>query len=352
LLWAAVLFLIPQCLGGLALDSSGLALRFPTAGRLLAVLDGGHRQPDIVFLGSSRFGFGIHAPEISRILRRHQPVDKPVMVFNASLEAGDPIAEHFMLGQLLARDIRPDLILIEVSPETVNRHIIWMRDHVRRQLGWLEMPAFVTDMWESRTVLHFLAARFLPLFVHRQVIVQRAGQVGRDFLGCNQQPTPALGAGSRVSPWYRMLGMPPITDHHCPERTTIGAGLFQKWLRNYEIGGNAARALEDLLCQCRQLGIHAILIGVPVTELHRGLYTPEINFAFLHYIKRLCVLYQCQFVDYRAAVPDRYFSDNHHLHVEGCIYFSRKLAEEVVAPAWRLAHGDPKQRLVVSREES
>jgi hypothetical protein len=350
LLWAAILFLLVQLLAGVALDYYGMAVRFPTAAHLLAALDASQRKPNIVFLGSSRFGMGLSAPEISRIMCQQLPGSPSPEVFNASLEAGDPIWAKRFLRELQTRDIRPALALIEVSPETVNRYNMWTSYHVYRQLSWQDMPAFVFNAPDSRTLFKILEQRLVPLYMHRQAILQ---MIANSTSSTASPDGDQQDFDSRVGIWYRMLGLParPPTISH-PDWTITNVGLVQRWLRRYKIGGNAASSLEQLLAQCRQLRIQVILVGIPVTELQRRLYTAEIDAAFLAYMKRLCVAYQCQFVDYRAAVPDRYFSDNHHLHVEGCIYFSRKLAEEVVAPAWRLVHGDPEQPLVVSREES
>ena len=64
------------------------------------------------------------------------------------------------------------------------------------------------------------------------------------------------------------------------------------------------------------------------------MYTPEIDHAFLCRVVDVSRRFDCRFVDYRARIPDDYFLDNHHLHRTGGQYFSRLLAQEVLAPAW------------------
>ena len=104
---------------------------------------------------------------------------------------------------------------------------------------------------------------------------------------------------------------------------------------NYRIGGNNTAALERMLQSCRANGIKPILLAPPVTAPHRQVYTPAIEAAFGDYVHALCQHYGCTYVDFRAQVPDALFSDNHHLLPEaGGRYFSRRLTEEVLVPAW------------------
>jgi hypothetical protein len=52
-------------------------------------------------------------------------------------------------------------------------------------------------------------------------------------------------------------------------------------------------------------------------------------------VEQLTREHGCRFVDFRAAIPDHLFWDNHHLFPAGGEAFSRKLAEEVLLEVWR-----------------
>jgi len=330
LLWAGGLFLLLQFLGGLVLDYAWTAVRFPTAARLLAYLETRPKAPDIVCLGSSRFGLGLHAPEVGWTLAEefgHEGVG----VFNASVEAGDFISAEFMLRHLLQKGVRPKLALIEVSPDALHRKNPWMYYHVRRQLCWDDVPAFLPDAVRAKQARRLVLARLLPLYVHR---VRMAEELAARRLPVPAPANPYGFQGDDLA-WAEVLGVHNNVQHvHRPDWVELGAAGARKSLQNYTIGGRSPAALERLLCQCREQGIQAILVGVPVTSVHREIYTPAVETAFLSHVERLTRTYACTFVDYRAAVPDRLFWDNHHLLEAGREVFTRKLTREVIAPAW------------------
>jgi hypothetical protein len=127
----------------------------------------------------------------------------------------------------------------------------------------------------------------------------------------------------------------PEEDSFCFNVSRQGAAWIGRWLRDYRVGGGAARALERLLQRCRQRQIGVVLVGVPVSSSQRQVYTPEIDAAFLGYVRRLTSTYGCAFVDYRARLPDHCFCDSHHATPEGGVYFSSLLACEVLLDAFQ-----------------
>jgi hypothetical protein len=84
-------------------------------------------------------------------------------------------------------------------------------------------------------------------------------------------------------------------------------------------------------------------VDVPVTKQFRDCITPEIDAAYRSHVNELTHRYACRFVDYRDQVPDELFIDIHHLGPEGSTYFSQRIADEVLAPAWlgRLSSANP-----------
>jgi hypothetical protein len=123
-------------------------------------------------------------------------------------------------------------------------------------------------------------------------------------------------------------------DRCDPRRTQAGLPTIKRWLRDYAVGSGSGRALEDLVQRCREHDMTVILVAPPVAEAHRSLYSPEIDFAFLCRVVDVSRRYGCQFVDYRARIPDRLFRDNHHLRQPGGQRFSRLLEQEVLLAAW------------------
>ncbi len=97
---------------------------------------------------------------------------------------------------------------------------------------------------------------------------------------------------------------------------------------------NSAAALERLLARCRACGIEPILYSPPLTSAHRDFYTPAIESAFQGYMAEVTQRYSCRYIDYRTLLPDRFFIDHHHGGPEAMPLFSRKMALDVLAPAW------------------
>lgn len=332
LLWALGLFLAVQLAAGYVLDEWGLAVRFPTAARHLAYLQSRPRQPDIVCLGSSRFGLGLSAPTMQQVLCTELNGETTPEVFNAAIEAGDCISADYMMTRLLQQGVRPRLAVIEVCPDALHRRNLWMYYHVRRQLGWHDVPSFVVDVVRARQSHRLLITRLVPLYAHRLRLGEELAAWWRGhptivnhygFTGADQE-------------WSQVLGVPQTFERvHRRDWSEAGVAGPRRWLKPYVIGGQSPAALDHLLATCQAHGIKVILVGVPVTAMHREIYTPEVEQAFLGYIATMQQRHGGQFVDLRSGVPDQLFWDNHHLLPEGCQFFSKKLASEVVAPAWR-----------------
>jgi hypothetical protein len=345
LLWAGAWFMFAQFLGGLVLDYVWTSVRFPSADRHMAALEQMPASPDIIFFGSSRFEAGIHLAEIQRTLQAELPGTCQPRVFNAAVPAGDPICGDYLLKQMLSRGVRPALAIIEVSPETLSTYNEWLAYHIRRQLCWNDVPAYFLDICRSRLIGKLVMARVLPLHVHRRQLRQDLVERLNHRL---IEPPPlehwqAAGSTATASDanptWAGVLhhfGDVPSAEQR--ENTQRWIGQPYRWLGHFQIGGTATAALERMLERCREHGIRPILVGVPVTQPHRAAYTPPIEAAFQMYVHAIVQRFGCSFVDYRAQVPDAFFSDNHHLLPdEGGLYFSHRLACEVLAPAWRLA---------------
>lgn len=333
LLWAFTVFVLVQLGGGLVLDYIWPELRFPTAYLTFKALQQQAKAPDVMCLGSSRFGAGFAQEQIRDILRE-ETGDTTLTVFNAAIEAGDLVTADFIMEGVLEQGTKPRVVVIEVSPETLARRGEWMGQHVLRQLTWEDVPEHLGDIWRSGNMVRLLSARLLPLHMHRHEICRPV----RDHVAALLSPPKKKGKKQSTQPAASTQGVPwevfMELDQQVanPAKTSAGLPVIRRWLKNYSVGGGAGRALERLVQRCREEEVQVILVGVPVTEAHRALYTPEIDHAFLARLVDVSRRYHCRFVDYRGRIPDDYFLDNHHLHRSGGYYFSKLLAQETLAP--------------------
>src|SRR5262245_15087548 len=173
------MFVAGQLLIGLLLDHVFPLVRFPSAAGVLAGLDRQPTPPRLVILGSSRTGCGLNAEQINLLLASAHHAPPAPRVFNASVPAGDTLTSEFLYDRLRRRGHRPDWVLVEVSPETLNCPNTWMAGHVVRQLGWAELPTHIGDAIRTNSGPRYLGARLLPGLVHREAITTALGRAIR-----------------------------------------------------------------------------------------------------------------------------------------------------------------------------
>ncbi|OAI39863.1 hypothetical protein AYO40_05380, partial [Planctomycetaceae bacterium SCGC AG-212-D15] len=316
--WTIFFFFALQFGCGWLLDHFGLAIRFPDAANVLGHLPEPAANSDIVFLGSSRFKGGIVPAQIAGGMN-----GRP-RVLNAAVSAGDPIAMEFMFSRLTERGVRPDTLLIEVSPEILNHRTYWLRYHLERQLTWADLPSYLADLKAMGQLGNTVKSRLLPLRFFRAPIADALGMSpGPPSPG---KPTPPANEGNVVA---ERVGPDGLT---AGQRELFRAGIEHatSMLENYEIGGQPPAALERILAHCQEHGIRVILVGVPLTTYFRSAVTPAIDGEYRAFLEEMCRRYDCRFVDYGGRVPDRFFLDVHHLSPEGATFFSRLLAREVL----------------------
>jgi hypothetical protein len=329
---------LAQLAAGLLLDWRGLAVRFPSAARVLAAVPRDGHGPDVIFLGSSRFE-GLLADEATALLRLESPEARPVRVCNLAVPGGDPIVQDFVLEHLLRQGARPRLALVEVSPDTVNHYNLWFNLHPHRQITWRDTPTYFVDVCRSGEFKMLAQSRLVPLYAQRRGLLRQAAlSVG---LPVTQPPRPGLPFDGATPPigydghllWDALLQIrrPPLSPAEAEAR---GAAAAVGWRRfkDYHPGGTTAAALERLLRRCRESGIEVVLIGAANDSHFRQHYTRDRDAAYFAYVGRLTRTYGCRFLDYRDAVPDQLFNDVCHLNGDGGHYLTRKLTREVLSP--------------------
>jgi hypothetical protein len=341
-LWAVLCFAALQGVGTWLMDGRWLHLRFPNAAGVLTHVRTQPRSPDILCLGSSRFGAAFLAPDIQHQLR-DLTGNEELCVINASVAAGDLVTADFLLERMLETGARPRILVLEVSPETVARRNVWLAHHVENYLSWKDLPRFLGEIRRSRNLKRLVRARSLPWYFHRRQIWHE-GFVWLDRQHCRLSRTLSATAGNTTPnepiPWDRKIR--DLTGEDLPpeQRKSLWIPMIREWLKEYRVGGTAADSLERVLERCRRERIKVFLVAPPVTEEHRALYTPEIQEAFLALMSSVQRHHGCTFLDYRARVPDHLFIDNHHVQPEGGEHFSQALTLEVLGPSLAAAGVD------------
>ncbi|MBI2804191.1 MAG: hypothetical protein HYX68_04305 [Planctomycetes bacterium] len=331
LLWIPCLFLLAQISGGLVLDYAWVRPRYPMKDDMLTNLHSRKHLPEIVFLGSSRFGSDIDCGVMDAELR-HRLGDGAPRTFNASLPAGDPTVSERTLEELLQQGHRPKLVVVEVEPGCLAGKDNWLYQHVLNVLDWRDVPEAGLALCRNGRIMYLVRGRLLPLCLHKYHIRKEATRLVKGMFGS----TPAL------TPSDPPVGTPILDDPKPPATTAAvsavreaGGQVFAREVQDFHLGGVAARRLERLLACCQSAGIKVLLVDVPVSTPQRLARPSEVDKAFLEYVNTLTIRYGCAFANWRDQVPDEYFADSHHAYHEGGVYFSRRFAARELAPRWR-----------------
>jgi len=310
-IWAAALFVLASLAGEVLIDLCPLRFRFPEAAFVVEHAPKGEQSPQVVLLGSSRFGLGVDARAFTESMRKAGG-DQTLSGYNASIPAGGPVTADFILDQLLAGGCRPRVAVIEISPETVNQFAPWMKFHILRQFSRLQTIETIPDSLRSGAMDRVLTSLFFPLFRHNLQLTGWGSSALAQWV--TGKPVPGL---ERVFPDpARQRGQSNETDYF-------------KWFKQYQIRGVLPRQLNHLLARCRENNIQPILIGIPVSSRHRRFYTPAVEAEYLKFMQLMEHRHGVVFIDLAGAFEDEYFADHHHLNARGNARFSDRLGREV-----------------------
>jgi hypothetical protein len=344
-LWAFALFAIGQVVAGLLLDYVFPLTRFPSAAKALERAEA-EPHPAVIFFGSSRTESAIVTSEADRILAETSKRQPPPRVLNEYIIAGDSVSSEFVFTRMVDRGIKPEWIVLEVSPEMVDDKPPFMRQTTVTQFTWADLFTNLPAIVRANATWTYVESRLVPVYTHRRQIVQNAKNAIRNWLPHEGTASPvALPAGppanADADPGASLkpaiVPPPPDVD---PNEALLNqsrygsANIVRQWLRDYRIGGPTPAALERILNRCRAEGIHVILLGIPACSFHRAEITPGVDAAYTGYINQLAAEYGCRFVDCRDWVPDLMFGDTLHLRTAtGGVQFTRRFTSEVLGPA-------------------
>jgi len=279
-----------------------------------------------VMLGSSRAAFGLRGTLLEERLRRD--LGQPVVAFNFGAYGAGPITELINLRRLLADGIRPDLLLIEVTPlflagqpgatgelDTLSPTRLWWDE-----LATLEKYAAFNGEFRETWWL----ANAVPWYGYRFNIVSR---IQPKWLTPTLQQNVALG----MDPCgWAPLPLRQASIELRPKITEATRRTVAPLLHNFQLGGSSARALPDLLELCRSENLRIALVLMPESSEFRSWYPVEAQAQIQQFIERMSREYSAPLIDARDWVPDAGFSDGHHLLTLGANRFTERLGDDVL----------------------
>lgn len=306
---------------GILIDHAPLKIRFPQLAKVLDSVRQLEPSRKILFFGSSRFGNAVSAEVVTQVLRDANLADG-ITVFNAPIDAGDPVVMEFEIDKLLAAGIRPSMVVIELLPEVLSRRNLWLYFHLARQFRWPEVWKSLPDVYLAGMLSQTIAMRFNSVYVFRSEFQRWA----MDRLKLRSVSSSFADADTRKRRWANREEPADV------EVLLRGAAYGRKNLREYEIGGLNARALIRMIERYSKLGTTIVFIAPPVSSPYRAAYSLPVDNAYLAYMHRLGKTYGTYFFDYRHRLSDHQFWTPYYTTTDGKLHFSRLLAQEVIVP--------------------
>jgi hypothetical protein len=286
----------------------------------------------VVALGSSRTANAFHPPTVEAEVTA--ATGRPCLAFNLAMPGSGPLTELLHLRRLLARGVRPDLVVVEVTPVmcAVPETFFLRPERVSRaELEALAGVGFADERyraeWWEATVNPWSGLRFQLLAAVRPKWtppgVPRVVRGGADPRGWN--------------PWREV-----ITPEVYAARLAVARREHFATLQHLEaVGEVPRRALLAIFATCRREGITAVAVLPPEGSDFRAWYGPGARRVAGELRSMANAATGGRAVDAGEWLPDDAFVDGHHVQEWAAPGYTERLAREVLAPALRDASGRP-----------
>jgi len=324
---AACFSLLAQLVGSILLDYAVPSVRSPALAKVNAERRTCARPPELLVCGTSHLQF-LEKPLARAVLARSFGDESP-SIFNASIGAADPVLWERVLSNWSQQYDRPQMMLIELCPEMINRNGFWLDHQAVRLLHWRDFPDLVLPLCQSGKIMRLLNDRFLPLHMHRYQIRKHIGE----SLFAEDNSSESAPAGPIEIPDFDPLPTP-LTQELQDHIRNCTKGV-ERSVRNFSPEGLSVDRLEDVLQDCERHGIRVLIFVAPLTSGYRAGYSPQVEAKFVSYTGKLQQRFGCRIIDWRREFVDEYFHDSNHLNEAGMQILTRRLVQEFLIPEWR-----------------
>ncbi|HKI30915.1 MAG TPA: hypothetical protein VKA46_03545 [Gemmataceae bacterium] len=331
LVWGVVAFFAGQFVLGIAVEHWLPVARDPEytakVERLRARLAESPGRPLVLVLGSSRAEMGLCPGALGT-----GPDGKRPLVFNFGLTGGGSFLQAVSLRRLLAEGVRPDLLVIEVLPPTLNQP----GGHPLEE-EWFDAARLRCS--ETTFLRHYHSDAKRPL---RQWLKGRVPSVWHREKLRRALPLdpPSWAATDRICDTLDDYGwLCHSEDEVTPEKQRFTSdGAFRQYgaaWGEFRLAEGPSRALADMLTWCRQRGIPVALLLMPEGPSFRAHYAPSMRAGIDAHLRALQQRCGVPLIDAREWLPEEDFWDSHHLLPRGAVAFTARFEHEALAPLLR-----------------
>src|SRR5439155_24777706 len=256
LIWLAVGFLVLQLCLGQGIERWLPRVRDPhytvRAAKLDNLIAKNPKAPLVVMIGSSRTQLGLQGGRLSR-----KAESANAEVFNFGIPASGPIAQLVCLRRLLDHGVRPELLLIELTPPFLSQRgnkpmEEEMLDASRLELAELRRIETYYDrpwrLWSPWLMAQCLASSRRRAELRPQLALDAA----KPWTASDDPFQPMDDHG-----WLPM--MMSATEEQRRKLTGLAYQQYRGALQEFELSQGAVQALRDILALCRQRDIPTAL---------------------------------------------------------------------------------------------
>ncbi len=284
----------------------------------------------VVAIGSSRTANAFHPPSVETVVT--EATGKPCFAFNDAVLGRGPIFQLLHVRRLIARGIKPDVLVLEIVPSQFAAHGGKPSEigHIRPdRLTWEEVEALAELGYsDAKYRDEWLESMLNPWFAFR---FQLLGMIQPKWT------PPEVIAETRKFP--NKTGWQPYEERLTPEKhvkqlESAKSGHFEN-LNKMELGHAAVAALRETLALCKREGILAVVVLTAENSDFRSWYGP----AALRAVEELIQISKHgadgRVIDARAWMPDAAFADGHHMYDLAAPSYTSRLTRELILPALR-----------------
>jgi hypothetical protein len=271
------------------------------------------RRPLVVVLGSSRSQMAFDAAWLSR-----SPGGP--LVFNASVPGAGPLTQRMQLERLLALDLRPDQVVLEVMPPFFSENGACFEEGFgsweRETLAELT-DAVARAREPGRLLKRWLKGRAVPSVFHqpglqRRLLPAKLCSAGDSFPGGDRD-----GHGRKPGPGD-------LSAARRAELTATMLGQYDRALRSPAFCQSRWRDLVELVARCRQQGIGCVLVLPPENTAFRSRLADSTRQSLQAALTALAREYRVGLLDARDWLSDEEFMDGHHATQKGTTRFTAR----------------------------
>ncbi|MFM7148208.1 MAG: hypothetical protein ACKO23_00025 [Gemmataceae bacterium] len=285
------------------------------------------REGPVVFVGTSRFRFGVQ----SRVMEKHllETQGTPTVVANWSNAGNGVVRSRLNLSRLAENGVRPRMVFLEVFPLHLSSDNN-MLDTVAPYL-----PAGELSAADARIVARFdpgqpnvqteqLLSQLVPIHGHRFNLLRlhAPSLVRIETEELNRLKTDFRGT------W-------PEEHKRFILENNVKVKLGRRYQR-YKLCPQRLEVLEDGLRFASEQDWPIAVVMMPEGPTFRSLYKPGTWDEVSGEVTAIANRHGATFINLREWIDDeKEFNDSHHLTAEGADRFTERLTREVVVPLLR-----------------